>query len=432
MGFHDRKMQRGFSILELLIVLAVSGTILTLIANVVERYREKDAMSELGGEIAIVANAVTAYVFDQGPLVPVGPTTYNGVDWLRDSTCGGPATTAPGEGYLSCNFRADLAPKYGLAYQTVVTRNAAANNLVTANINLAGAPVQYGGENRPDLSGTAMRIAKGRYANTSTKQISDATLDLYIDYQYDPLTGAMTVVVDNASDGSDPWLSITGQNSMQADLDMGDGTNDLVDANDVFWGGTPTGLEAANNTQSALLADNGAGSTAIRLNGRGGSGSEIFFIRDGSETTFNVRIANQADGELLLEASNGVAVDAPVLDLIGGAGNGQIASDDFYSKQRGRTLNQAVTDVYMANHDQLIPKPTCPTGLNPTIYTAVSRFAGVDRTTPNQLNNIAAFQALAVDSGASWRIVLEGIVQDQGTIVPPDDLAAVMAVTKCS
>jgi prepilin-type N-terminal cleavage/methylation domain-containing protein len=426
------KRQSGFTIIELLIVLAVSAVLLTIINQAISAYRAKDAMGELGGEIATVANAVTSYVFDQGPTVPVGPLTYSGVDWLRDSSCGGPATTAPGQGYISCNFSATLAPKYGLSYLTVVTRNVAANNLVTASIQMDGAPLTYAGEERVDLAGTAMRIARGRYANASTKNISDATLDLYIDYQFDPLTGAMTVVVDNGSDGSDPWLSVTGQNSMQADLDMGDGTRDIVNVNNVFWGGEPTALESANNTQSGLLADSGGGSTAIRLNGRGGSGSELIFIRDGSETTFNTRIANQQDGELLLEASNGVVIDAPVLDLIGGGGEGQVAADDFYSKATGRSLNQAVTDVFMANHDQLIQKPACPTGLNPTIYTAVSRFAGLDRSSPNDLNNIAAFQARAIDSGSDWRISLEGIVQDDGVVIPPDQLAAVMAITKCS
>ncbi|WP_138437892.1 type II secretion system protein [Marinobacter shengliensis] len=426
------KRQSGFTLIELSIGLVVLGAILIVANQALQKFLAKQAMNELAGEIAVVSNAVTAYVFDQGPAIPVGPTVQNGIDWLRDSSCGGPATTPPGQGYLSCNFSAPLAPKYGLAYQTTITRQPAANNLVTASINLSG-PVNYRGEDRLDLSGQAMRVAKGAYANASTKNISDGTLDLYIDYQYDPATGAMAVVVDNGSDGSDPWLSITGQNSMQADLDMGDGSNDLVDAQDVFWGGTPTAAEAANNTQSALLADNGGGSTALRLNGRGGSGSEVIFIRDGTETTFNVRIANQDDGELLLEAENGVAVDAPVLDLIGGGGEGQMAADDFYSKATGRSLNQSVTDVFMANHDQLVPKPKCPTGLNPTIYTAVSRFAGVDRTTPNDLKPIAAFQARALDNGPTdWRIILEGIVQDDGVVIPPDDLAAVMAVTKCS
>jgi hypothetical protein len=220
---------------------------------------------------------------------------------------------------------------------------------------------------------------------------------------------------------------------MQADLDVGDGTYDVVDANNVFWGGTSTAAEDANGTQSALVGNINGSSTGIRLNGRGGPGSEIIFIRDGSDTGFDVKIANQADGELLLEASDGVAVDSPVIDLIGGGGNGQIAADDFYSKQLNRSLNQTVTDVFMANHDQLIPKPNCDgTGLNPTIYTAVSRFAGVDRTSPSNLNNIAAFQALAIDNGSTWRISLEGIVQDEGVITPPDDLASVMAVTKCS
>jgi len=425
-------VQKGFTLLELLIVLAVSGTILTILVAIAKTVREKDAMSDLAGEIAIVSNAVTAYVFDQGPAVPVGPITYNGIDWLRDSTCGGPATTAPGTGYLSCNFNADLAPRYGLGYETVVTRDAAANNLVEASITITGAPVTYEGVERRDLSGQAMRIARGRFANESTRNVSDTTLDVYIDYQYDPLTGAMVIVVDNASDGSDPFLSITGQNEMQADLDVGDGSYDVVDANNVFWGGTPTATEDANGTQSGLIGDLAGGAPGIRLNARGASaGSQIIFIRDGSDTDFNVRIANQDDGELLLEASESVLMDAPLVDLL----DGDMVANDFYSKTLGRSLNQSVTDVFMANHDQLIPKPDCDsanTGLNPTIYTAVSRFAGVDRSDPNALNNIAAFQALAIDNGTTWRIALEGIVQEEGLVVPPDDLAAVMAVTKCS
>jgi prepilin-type N-terminal cleavage/methylation domain-containing protein len=429
---YDRR-QTGFSIIELLIVLAVSAVIFSIINQALQSYRAKNDMSDFAGEIAIVSNAVASYVFDQGPTIPAGPITYANIDWLRDSTCGGPATNTPGDGYVSCNFQPNLAPRYGLAYETTVTRDSVANNLVVATIVLTGGTVSYKGEERRDLAGAAMSLARGRFAVSDTRTLSDGTLDLYIDYQYDPITGQMVIVVDNASDGSDVWLSITGQNSMQADLNMGDGSRDLINSNDVFWGGTPTVLEEANNTQSGLIADNGGGSSAIQLNGKGGSGSEIVFIRDGSETTFNVRIANQQDGELLLEASEGVTVDAPVLDLIGGSGAGQIAADDFYSKGTGRTLNQTVTDVFMANHDQLIAKPSCPTGLVPTIYTAVSRFAGIDRNSPSpQLNNIAAFQALAIDVGSSWRIKLEGIVQDEGLIVPPDDLAAVMAITKCS
>ena len=429
---NHRRSQQGYSIVELLIVLAVGAVISALVAQALSAYRAKDAMADFGGEIATVSNAVASYVFDQGPAVPVGPVIKTGIDWLRDSTCGGPATTAPGQGYLSCNFQAILAPKYGLGYETTITRNPGANNTVTATIQLTGGTVNYKGQDRVDLAGAAMRIARGRYANSSTKQISDGTLDLYIDYQYDPTSGQMTIVVDNASDGSDPWLSITGQNSMQADLDMGDGSHDLVNAKDVFWGGAPTAAEAANNTQSGLLADSGGGSSAIRLNGKGGTGSEIIFIRDGSDTSFNVRIANQQDGELLMEAPNGVAIDAPLLDLIGGSGQGQVVADDFYSKATGRTLNQAVTDVFMANHNQLIPKPTCPTGLNPTIYTAVSRFAGSDQSAPTDLHNIAAFQARAVDAGANWQIKLDGIVQDKGYVVPPSSLGAVIALTKCS
>ncbi len=421
----------GFSILELLIVLSVSAILLSLAMRGLAAYRANDDMASLGGEIATVANAVTSYVFDQGSLVPVGPVVYNGVDWLRDSTCGGPVGVPAGQGYLSCNFRADIAPRYGLGYQTTVNRNVAANNTVTASTLMVGGTVNYKGEDRIDLAGKALKIAKGRYANASTKAISDATLDLYIDYQFDPQNGQMVVVVDNASDGSDPWLSITGQNEMQADLDVGDGTFDVVDANNVFWGGTPTLAEDANNTQSALTTT-AAGSAAIRLNGRGNAGSEIVFIRDGTEVVFNVRIANQADGELLLEADQGVVVDSPIVDLIGGSGNNQMVADDFYSKSTNRSLKQAVTDVFMANHDQLIPKPVCGAGLNPTIYTAVSRFAGVDTSDPNNLSNIAAFQGRAINNGSTWRIQLDGYVQDKGYIVPPADLAAVMVVTKCS
>lgn len=428
---HDRR-QTGFSIIELLIVLAVSAVIFTIISQAIQSYRAKNDMSDFAGEIAVVSNAVASYVFDQGPTIPAGPMTYAGINWLRDSTCGGPAANGPGDGYVSCNFQPNLAPRYGLAYKTTVTRDPVANNLVEATIVLTGGPLNYRGKERPDLAGAAMGLARGRFAASDTRNISDGTLDLYIDYQYDPITGSMVVVVDNASDGSDVWLSITGQNSMQADLNMGDGSRDLINSNDVFWGGTPTILEESNNTQSGLLADSGGGSSAIRLNGKDGTGAEIVFIRNGSEANFNVRIANQQDSELLLEASDGVVFDAPVIDLIGGGGNGQVAADDFYSKGTGRTLNQTVTDVFMANHGQLIPKPACPSGLTPSIYTAVSRFAGVDRTTPSTLNNIAAFQARAINDGSSWRIILEGIVQDQGVVIPPADLASVMAVTKCA
>lgn len=423
--------QNGFTLIELLIVAAV----VSLAAISAFQYAKEQVYvsqaKKMGKEWAVYSHGVASYIFENGPTVPAGPTAYNGFNWLQDASCGGPLVA--GSGYVSCNFNDNITQKFGGNFQTTVSRNAATGE-VTAIVTVGAGALSLGGRKRLDLAGLALSVADADFGR-ETLNLSQGTIDFFVDYNLDPIAEQVTITIDNTSNGADPWLQTSGGNQMLGTLNMGDaaggGPQDIVNASNIYWTGVATANEIANNNKTALLNDSGNG--AIRLAGNGNSFIE--FYRSDADVLFDSRIINDDAGQLTIEASNSLIIDSAVVDVIGA--NSTVAANDFLDRTKNRSLNQAVTDMYMANHDDIIPKPICNTGLSPTIYVSLAQFAGVDRSgyggPGSSLDPIALMKASAVDLGVTgWRVQIDGYSQGGGYIIPPDALASAMVAVKCS
>lgn len=151
--------QRGFTLLELLLVIGLVA-IMTIL-DFQSKKLEMDQMQArtLGMELFRYNVAVQRYVAhasgEVDPSTVIG--TKTGVNWLKDSSCGG---TAP-SGYLSCNFLKQTGTTtFGkLTFTTVITHNP--NEGFTARTKMS--QLKLGGKQRGDISGLAALVASGAY-----------------------------------------------------------------------------------------------------------------------------------------------------------------------------------------------------------------------------------------------------------------------------
>lgn len=218
------------------------------------------------------------------------------------------------------------------------------------------------------------------------------------------------------------------------------------------WGASGNLLQ---NDQGGSIELGGNNSTANSVSG--GTPYIDFHYGNGSATDYDSRLVDAAAGQLT--AYTGTLYVAPNANT-GGLGNivaeGQIASDtdvvaaskcfnggnpcgSYTAGYSGtfRGLSQAVQDAFIidpqaSTGSAVVPAPTCPSGMNQEIFTAVSQVA-------NGPNANALYQILtyATPSGpapfASWTVTMTVVTDDgNGEETPPSGYGRVLAITKCT
>lgn len=94
---------------------------------------------------------------------------------------------------------------------------------------------------------------------------------------------------------------------------------------------------------------------------------------------------------------------------------------------KGRSLAQAVQDVFVVRQNALVAKPTCPNGLVPQIFTTPQGFVGGDPA-----ENIGGVFTRAEDLGAEWRVHLSVLTRLGWRSDVSDTFGYIIAMTKCT
>lgn len=196
---------------------------------------EQAQARQLGLQMYQYNNAVRRWVAQNA-----GETgSHTGVNWLKDSSCGGSAD----EEFLPCNFP-DRFVLGNLQAQTTVTLD---GEITRARTELGA--LQVGSSLRADLAGLAALTASGGAINNllPTMAATDAS------FSSNPLTAEITIEASNNA-STDVWLRTDGANSMHATLNF-DGSDD--DDRNI------TGVNRITSVAGKLLRLGGADSNVL-------------------------------------------------------------------------------------------------------------------------------------------------------------------------
>ena len=361
-GVKTLKKQGGWLDITLYIVLAVSSILAVNKAYEAERDLQESISVATGNKNAQVVNAVRSIVAVENTSLVAG--TYNGLDWLKDASCGGSAAQA----HILCEIGESLP--YGLSYTTVVT-NAA--GVVTATITF-GAPTDSDGV-QPVIA-SIIELAMNGASNafwTPNNQTYYAT-------SVDNTTNVISSVVSNSvannefitRDGSagptanHDWnnFNLTGIGALSS-TSLTTGT--IATTGNVTVGGTISGPNAAF---SGLLAGN-LGVLAntqinggLNVNGTINSGGNITTSGEVQSAT-NVRAANALIGGIGVLTNNYAEGGGCFTKFIGTTSNGTFLScvNGIWVKGTGFSGYQVVTSGVSGCRGTAIA--ACPAGKFP-------------------------------------------------------------------
>lgn len=195
-----------------------------------------------------------------------------------------------------------------------------------------------------------------------------------------------------------------GSRAMTGALDMG--------GNDMMNGGivNATGFNWGANS----LKDDQGGSIELGDSLTPGGRPYIdFHFGTGAAEDYNVRLINNANGLLIIKASNRVEV------------TGDLVAADVISADSGTQLSTSLRNATVVPPGGTVVKPACGS-LTPQIFVAPSMFSPNDTGDP-----IGAVQGWAVDQGGNWKVNLR-VLTSSGWVTPTSTYGALMVITKCS
>jgi len=241
--------QYGFTLLELILVLAIGSTILAVTANRQAENALQSKAEQTGGLVAQYNTAVASYLLDNGPTTPA--RTYTGTAWLKDRTnC--PGGTASVQ-YLPCGFPNTLP--FNQRPTTVITN---INGKVNATTTFGPRPLEARGGYRGDIASEVVGQALAKMQNIigiQTFALNDTNL--------------ITSTVSTSGNNPSAFFRVGGTNSMLADLDVGGHdvdnantvnartlrANTLQDANHAGFSVDPGGTSIMNDVRASIIYD---------------------------------------------------------------------------------------------------------------------------------------------------------------------------------
>ncbi|RMG80354.1 MAG: prepilin-type N-terminal cleavage/methylation domain-containing protein [Chloroflexi bacterium] len=373
------KRTRGFSLIELLIVLIVASIIMTLwVQRESRQFDYQHARGIVAQRLAEFANAVRSRLaFPNAPADFAAPTqTIAGVNWLKENgTCAG--GTAPTQ-FLPCDFPDTLPGTGGMSFTTTITNTAGRLSAVVTVAGPGGVGYRAHNRVRVDLAGEAASAAMG-FARTS---FTPAGLITFMDIQSDPATGVITISVDTTPN-ADPWLRTDGNNTMNADITFSGGGYNINNANTVnaqrlidrdnpAFAVDPAGTSTMNdvNTQSATVG------TLQALNA--GINAAAIGALDSDKINARSVATNEVVADSIIDKNNASYFVNP-------DGVSRI-NDVLLSSKGDRPLSAMLSpwvfiQSYIARHNDLIKKPTCQNGGTPRIILTLQQAVVLVRET---------------------------------------------------
>ena len=354
---------------------------------------ENDKADTAANQLVKVTHTVAARLFELGGTLAVRigytggrpPGAVGSLLWLKDpnncSLANIPSLPNDADGnpvdssFLPCDFSDTNI--FGQSY-TISWSGSYPNTIAT--IQLGNVPFDVEGRPRPDIGGAiALR------ANALTQAgLGDATLDLMIDYRYQPQTQQLTGVISRTSGANaDPFLRI-------------DGTNQMDRQASIRWGGSGISIGPDTTDDSKLIMEASGG--------------------------FEIQGDTLIDGELTVTRT-AEAKDFIIGDVTIG-GNKVKAS-------------QAVFDERIITSGSSVTKPTCPGGSTAQITAVPVRYPVGASTTIRDLNgnrhtgSVNKIEIRTTDSANSWTVTLRTSIGRRGWINVSGQDASLKVSLKC-
>jgi len=227
------KKQTGFTLFELIIVLAVSGILATMVLKKESLTLNQTRAQAVGNTVAQINNAIRKRIADEGTNMVAG--NYTGVDWLHSTSCqNGLASKV----YLPCHISGDI--HFNLIPVTTVVNN---SGNVSATTNFGA--IINGTQTRNDLAKLAVLAANNENIHGETP-----IAGTFYSYQ---VNSSGEIIADTTYDsGLDQWLRTDGTNAMNASLDLGD--NQVKNLGTAIAGTACTGTGLIAQQGGAILS----------------------------------------------------------------------------------------------------------------------------------------------------------------------------------
>ncbi len=449
--------QRGFAtIIGALFIIAVVGFMFLSFYSIQDKKRSISKAEQSGRHLQTMSFSVMKLISEGGMATTAG--TFVGTNWLKGPSCAG--GLAAGE-FLDCDFRNTNI--FGNSYSTVVTVNAG-TGVVTAVVSLPWP--NHKGEIDPNMAALIRRTAASFLSgNTPVAQtFSDYTLNI---------PGQLVTATISTSVSNDIWFRTDGSTQMNADANMGG--NSIYNVGNLFGGATATvsltdniNLGSAVNIAGVLTIDSvlgtgAANSAKLVVSGFDDNGDSITtagnisaagaidaiqnITTQGNLVAIGNLFANEGDFLSRVYVGDGAGGDSSIefrehpngdarnvvmtgengdLFIENGNNDATVISDKLYIQGLNRYASQGVYNITMAQHQSLIEKPTCPTGLSPQVFVSMAGLA----QSPGR--PISTFDVVAIPLPTSWqidvRMITDGPSETDDTLIN----SRVLVITKCS
>ncbi|GGF91981.1 MULTISPECIES: prepilin-type N-terminal cleavage/methylation domain-containing protein [Cysteiniphilum] len=201
--------QNGFSLIELLIVIAVISFLSMLFYQFMMRGQKSKDAAALGNQLASFISAVETRTAEDQTLAA---GVYNGVLWLQDATCHGISPIA----YLPCNFTLNSPIINNPDPQVII--NTPVHSRVAAQINIGPIVDYVNGVQAPSpvLASEVVMAIKSKLGSPYHGAFNGTT-----SYNFDKVNATLTINII-IQQTADVWLRIDGANQMQANVSFND------------------------------------------------------------------------------------------------------------------------------------------------------------------------------------------------------------------
>lgn len=395
------KKQKGFSLIELMFVIAISTSMIVMLAKEFKKWVDVQLATRDGIIMANYTAAVASYVTNEPvrlaqlsppqtmPMAADDSVVHFGFGWLQDAaTCPG-ATGAVA--YLPCNFANSWTNPYNILFVTYV--HPEPPQFVRAET-FFGRPSFDGINSEWIRAGIITNIAESHVTSlTASIERTSGMIVWRIDPDYAP-SGQIISTVTTAVLGQ-PWLRTDGSNQMTAALNMGgndingardvNANRDLIANHNVTARNTVTAvnnINAGNNVTAGMSIEAAENITSL--------GGNVVALNGDVNAGQNVNAGNDVVAQNNVDAQNDVRV------------TGATYTNPFTNNNEAISLSSAVWGMtYVDNSSNIVNKPTCPTGKTAQLFTVPGQWSVGGVAEP-----VGGIDLSQKDRGRFWEVYL--------------------------